>query len=144
MKKNLLIISLLIIGGCSTTASHIGTVQKTATGDEYSIKDTKQGFMVAGHHNEYQFVRNSRKGFTSCMQLINNAARSYAETKNKDIILPKWDEIEIIDHGRDIITAVMHVNCQYEYKFTEDQSDIVEKINELKFLYDFGALTKEE
>ena len=142
--KVLLVIIMLLVSGCSTMPRHIGEIQTNQMGDEYSIRDAKNGFMVAGHYSEYQFIRNSKSGFTGCMQLINDAARKHAEQKNKTIHLPRWNEIEIVDHGRDLITAVMHVNCQYEYKFDNNELDIVEKLNNLKSLLDSGALTTEE
>ena len=103
--------------GCSTSPSHVGEVQKTNGGAEFSIKDTKDGFIVAAHYSEYQFVRNSKRGFIGCAKVINDAAESYSNNKGDILELPNWDKIQIIDHGRDILTAVMHVNCQYEYIF---------------------------
>lgn len=135
---------LLIMSGCSTTPRHVGEAHKTEDGDEYSIKNVTGGFIVAGHYSEYQFVRNSRRGFTGCMRVINSAAMEYADSKNEEISYPKWNEIEIIDHGRDIITAIMNVNCQYRYKFTKPKTDIVQELEKLKSMYDAGSLNESE
>ena len=83
MKHIFPIILLFLVGSCSTTTTHVGSVEKTENGHEYSIKETKTGFIVAGHYNEYQFVRNSKNGFIGCMRVINNAAREHAESMNK-------------------------------------------------------------
>lgn len=145
MNKTLVFIFLLLLlSACSTKTSHVGDVHATKQGYEYSIKDTPKGFIVVGHYSEYQFFRNSRSGFCGCMQIINDAAQNYASSKNKEINLPRWDEIQIIDHGRDLITAVMNVNCQHEYKYIEPETNIVESLRKLKILYDTGGLTREE
>ena len=144
MNRIKIIFISLIISACSTTPNHVGVVHKTKKGNEFSIKDTKSGFLVAGHFSEYQFVRNSRSGFTGCMRVINSAARDYSDSKNDEIGYPKWDEIEIIDHGRDIISAIMHVNCQYEYKFIKSKCGLVQELEKLKNLYDSGAINKQE
>lgn len=140
-----LVLFSLILISCSTTPTHVGTPMITEKGHEYSIKDTEDGFIVAGHFSEYQFVRNSQKGFTGCMWVINNAAKEYARSKGKEVDLPKWDEIEIIDHGRDIVTAIMNVNCRCEYEFISDDSDdLVTGLERLKKLHDAGAITDYE
>jgi hypothetical protein len=120
-----LLICFFVLSGCSTTTSHLGEAKKTTDGDEVSIKDTDTGFIVTGHYSEYQFIRNSERGFTGCARLINDTAREHSETIGKGITFPQWDEIEIIDHGRDLITAVMHVNCRFEYKFLDEEVDVV-------------------
>lgn len=135
---------LLIISGCSTTSRHVGEAHQTKGGDEFSIKNVTGGFIVAGHYSEYQFIRNSRRGFTGCMQVINSAAKEHADSTNEEISYPKWDEIEIIDHGRDIVTAIMNVNCQYSYKFAKPKTNIVQELEKLKSMHDSGAINESE
>lgn len=118
MKYTIPLIFLIALSGCSTTPSHVGPAEKTLTGDEFSIQATDNGFTVSGHFSNYQFIRNSRKGFTGCMSLINIAAIDYATSKNKKILtMPSWNQVEIVDHGRDLFTAIMHVNCKYSYSY---------------------------
>jgi hypothetical protein len=68
----------------------------------------------------------------------------YADSNGKEVEVPTWTEIEIIDHGRDIITAVMNVNCRYEYRFKTNlgKADIVDSLKDLKQLRDEGELSK--
>ena len=124
MYRPIIILFFTALSACSTTPSHVGTVQKTQDGSEYSIKDTTAGFLISGHFSDYQFVRNSKAGFSGCTNVLNFAARDYANKKNKEVSYPKWDEVEIIDHGRDIITAIMRVNCQYQYKYSNPKKDL--------------------
>lgn len=139
-----IIVSILFISACSTTTKHIGQIQKTNDGNEFSIKDTNDGFLVAGHYSEHQFIRDSRAGFSGCMTVINIAARDYAKKKNKEVLYPHWNEIEIIDHGRDLVSAVMNVNCQHHYLFTSTNNNVVNELESLKKLYDSGAINNEE
>lgn len=150
MKRFLTLILCLGLVGCSVSRSHVGEVHRGSDNQEYSIKETKNGFIVAGHYSEHQFIRSSQDGFAGCTAVINNAARKYAESKGKEVLFPKWNEIEIIDHGRDIITAVMRVNCQHEYKYVDtvtnasNGGNIVSELEKLKSLLDSGAITQEE
>jgi len=139
-----LLVIPVFVAACSTTPRHVGEAKKTQDGDEYSIKDSRNGFVVAGHYSEHQFIRNSRQGFTGCMRVINDAARSHADAKGKQVLFPKWNEIEIIDHGRDIITAIMNVNCQYEYKYISGEQDFIGELERLQLLLSSGAITKAE
>lgn len=134
----------IFISACSTTPSHIGEVQKNKDGSEFSIKDTENGFMIAAHYSEYQFVRNSKSGFIGCMEILNTAAESYAKTKSKSVNYPKWDEIEIVDHGRDLLTAVMNVNCKHQYKYQKENKNIVSELEKLKSLRESEAITEQE
>lgn len=137
-------LSTLFISACSTTPTHLGQIQKTKDGNEFSIKDTNDGFLVSGHYSEYQFIRNSRAGFSGCMTIINIAARDYAKKKNKEVLYPHWNEIEIIDHGRDILSAIMNVNCRHHYLFTSTKNNVVNELESLKKLYDSGAINDKE
>ncbi len=132
------------ISACSTTPSHVGKAQKNDDGSEFSIKDTNNGFIVAAHYSEYQFVRNSKSGFIGCMEVLNSAAETHAEKKNKSVAYPKWNEIEIVDHGRDLLTAIMNVNCKYQYKYQALNTNIASELEKLKSLKDSGALTEQE
>ena len=138
------ILLVIALSACSTTPSHVGTAHKTKDGSEFSIKDTKGGFLVSGYFSDYQFIRNSKAGFTGCMNILNSAARNYANTNNEGISYPEWNEIEIIDHGRDLITAVMHVNCQYQYKFAKSTSSLSSELQNLKALHESGAINDKE
>ncbi|CAH0529948.1 hypothetical protein [Vibrio hippocampi] len=117
MRKLLSLWFIVLLAGCSTKPSHVGEPIKTKEGDEFSIQNTEQGFTVAGHYSEYQFVRSSHDGFVGCTQLINNAAKDYAAKSGQSVSLPKWEDVTIVDHGRDIITAIMNVNCEYTYQY---------------------------
>jgi len=143
MRVRSLILPLACLG-CSTTPSHVGRVVETPDGHEYSIRENPDGFVVAGHYSEWQFVRNSQSGFDGCKQIINSAAEKFATSKGKSVALPSWDEIEIIDHGRDIITAIMNVNCQYSYTFLEPQADLVSDLERLKTLLESGSISQRE
>jgi hypothetical protein len=139
-----IIFLVMALSACSTTPSHVGSVERTKDGSEYSIKDTEGGFLVSGHFSDYQFVRNSKAGFTGCMNVLNSAARDYAIKKGEEISYPKWDEIEIIDHGRDIISAVMHVNCQYQYRFSIPTNSLASELEKLKQLHESNAIIDKE
>jgi len=121
MNRRLFLSVIVAAFGCSTTPTHVGEPIKTTDGDEYSIKATPNGFIAAGHYSEYQFIRNSRRGFIGCARLMNDGARDYSRSLDKTVQYPQWDEIEIVDHGRDIITAIMNVNCRHAYKFLEPE-----------------------
>jgi hypothetical protein len=155
--KNILIISLLIffLTSCSNTrARHVGTPSIDANGNEYSIKPNESGFFVVGHYSEHQFVRNSRDGFIGCTDVLNKAAREYADSHKLTIEYPTWNEVTIINHSRNIISAIMHVNCQFEYKKDNEltsnkpkqstKSSITNQLTELSDLYEKGLLSKEE
>ncbi|OCH22566.1 hypothetical protein, partial [Aliivibrio sp. 1S128] len=124
------------MSACSTSPSHVGSVNKDKSGDEFSIKENGSSFVVAGHYSEYQFVRNSQDGFIGCTNLLNKAAKEYASNNELTINYPTWNEVTIIDHGRDILTAVMNVNCQFEYK---DINQIVTDLDITGELKDLSA-----
>ena len=116
MKRITTTLSLIFLVGCSVSPSHVGTVNKDDKGDEFSIKSNNSGFIVAGHYSEFQFIRNSKEGFIGCTHLINIAAKEYAKNNNILVNYPAWNEVTVIDHGRDILTLIMNVNCKFEYK----------------------------
>ena len=122
MNKALLSLVLVVslgLSACSTKPSHIGTVVVTNSGDEYSLSEkTTESVHVVGAYYEYQFVRNSESGFKGCTKLMNNAAKAYAKGLAKSFTPITWQTMQAdgyIDHGRDLITAIMYVNCQYTF-----------------------------
>ena len=49
---------------------------------------------------------------------MNNAAKTYAKGLAKSVTPITWQKMQTdgyIDHGRDLITAIMYVNCQYTF-----------------------------
>ncbi|MGF1822649.1 SHOCT domain-containing protein [Vibrio alginolyticus] len=146
MRKLLSVSLVALLVGCSTKPSHVGEPVQTKDGDEFSIQQVENGFTVAGHYSEYQFVRSSRDGFAGCTNLINNAAKEYAANNGKSVSLPKWEDVTVIDHGRDIITAVMNVNCEYTYEYANapKSTSKVSDLNSLVDLYERGLLTEPE
>lgn len=146
MRKLLSVSLVALLVGCSTKPSHVGEPVHTKDGDEFSIQQVENGFTISGHYSEYQFVRSSRDGFTGCTNLINNAAKEYVANNGESVSLPKWEDVTIIDHGRDIITAVMNVNCEYTYEYTNSSKSTskVSDLNSLVDLYERGLLTESE
>ncbi|MGS0724757.1 SHOCT domain-containing protein [Shewanella sp. 0m-11] len=146
MYKTLSVCLLAILAGCSTNPNHVGELEVTKSGDEFSIIDRADGFTVAGHYSEYQFIRSSQDAFVGCTKLINNAAKLHAENHQKTVSLPKWEDVTIVDHGRDLITAIMNVNCTHDYKYYSEQvaSSELPDLNSLVDLYERGLLTKDE
>ncbi|CAM4075058.1 SHOCT domain-containing protein [Vibrio neonatus] len=145
--RNLLSFSLAsLLVGCSLKPSHVGEPVHTKDGDEFSIRQTDTGFTVAGHYSEYQFVRSSRDGFIGCTKLINDAAQDYVTKTGQSVRQPSWEDVTIVDHGRDIITAVMNVNCEYTYQYAKpaDPKTKVTDLKSLADLYERGVLTDSE
>lgn len=146
MRKFYVFSFVFLLAACSSKPSHVGKPVLTEEGDEFSIQPTDTGFKVAGHYSEYQFVRSSRDGFIGCTKLINNVARDFAAKSEQSVSLPKWEEVTIVDHGRDILTAIMNVNCEYTYKYRKFDltTNKVNDLNSLVDLYERGLLTDSE
>ena len=115
------LIALLIVAtvGCSTNVNHHKSpVKHDINGDSYSVVTTAETVEVTARYSEYQFIRSSEDGFKGCADLMNFAASEYALTGNKTVNFIDWTVVKkegLIDHGRDLITAVMNVNCRYTY-----------------------------
>ncbi|GAM78153.1 hypothetical protein JCM19241_4858 [Vibrio ishigakensis] len=73
-------------------------------------------------------------------------ARDFAAKSEQSVSLPKWEEVTIVDHGRDILTAIMNVNCEYTYKYRKFDltTNKVNDLNSLVDLYERGLLTDSE
>lgn len=117
MKYIVIIVLLIFATACSKTTSHVGDVQKYNSNSEYSIKDVQKGFVVYVHYSDYQFVRNSKEAFRDTSEIMNAIAEKYAAEKGVSIKPVNWNELTIIDHGRDIVSAIMRVNAMHTYEF---------------------------
>lgn len=118
MKKSILALSLLVLTGCSLNTPHVGNVVDVNNGT-YSTEIVAGKLHVVASFSEYQFVRSSESGFRGCTRVMNNAARIYTVQNNKSYHPITWRTMQdygYIDHGRDILTAIMNVNCEYYYK----------------------------
>lgn len=119
MTRVLIAMLAVVIVGCSTNKNyHMSTVKQDNNGDTYSLVTTSTTVEVTARYSEYQFVRSSENGFKGCANLMNFAASEYASTVNRAIDNIDWTVVKkeaLLDHGRDLITAVMNVNCRYTY-----------------------------
>lgn len=116
--------SLLVLSGCSTGINHVGEPQQFNSDgvmiDEYSLSDYGYGVHVVAEYSEYQGIRSSESGFRGCTNILNTVSMNYAASKNQRVNRISWREMKdygYIDHGRDIITAVMNVNCEYYFDY---------------------------
>ncbi len=121
MKKLLLsLVAVVSFSGCSTSTPHTGTISENSNGDEYSIELSDNSIQVTAQFTEYQFIRDSESGFIGCTDIMNTIANEEATKLDKSINPISWETMKkdgYIDHGRDILTAIMNVNCRYTYKF---------------------------
>ncbi|WP_192888798.1 hypothetical protein [Vibrio bathopelagicus] len=120
----MVLFSVLVLSGCSTGINHIGEPQQFNPDGvmvgEYSIKDYGYGVHVVAEFSEYQGMRNSESGFRGCTNILNTVAMKHATSKDERVNRISWWEMKeyvYIDHGRDIITDVMNVNCEYYFDY---------------------------
>ena len=88
--------------------------------DEYSVKDYGDGVHVVAEFSEYQGMRSSESGFRGCTNILNTVATKHAADKGERVTRISWKQMKdygYIYHGRDIITAVMNVNCEYYFDY---------------------------
>lgn len=127
MKAGLLsvvLFTLFLLSGCSTGINHIGEPQQFNPDDilvdEYSVQDYGYGVHVVAEFSEYQGMRSSESGFRGCTNILNTVATKHAADKGERVTRISWKQMKdygYIDHGRDIITAVMNVNCEYYFDY---------------------------
>ncbi|KAB0287107.1 hypothetical protein F2P58_21015 [Vibrio fortis] len=124
LKETLLIVASTILSGCSLGIDHIGEAKQFNPDgtmiDEYSINDYGYGVHVRAEYSEHQFIRSSASGFRGCTNVLNTVALNHAKETGKRIKIISWREMKengYIDHGRDPITAVMNVNCEYYFDY---------------------------
>lgn len=124
--KTVIVTSVLVLtlSGCSTGINHIGEPQQFNPDeimvDEYSVKDYGYGVHVVAEYSEYQGIRNSESGFRGCTNILNTVAMKHAASIGERATRISWREMKeygYIDHGRDIITDVMNVNCEYYFDY---------------------------
>lgn len=122
--ETLLISVSTILSGCSLGIDHIGEAKQfNPEGiiiDDYSVSDYGYGVHVRAEYSEYQFMRDSASAFRGCTNVLNTVALNHANEIDKRIKIISWREMKehgYIDHGRDPITAVMNVNCEYYYDY---------------------------
>lgn len=120
----MVLFSVLVLSGCSTGINHIGEPQQFNPDgvmvDEYSLNDYGYGVHVVAEFSEYQGMRNSESGFRGCTNILNTVAMKHATSKDERVNRISWREMKeygYIDHGRDIITDVMNVNCEYYFDY---------------------------
>ena len=122
----MVLFSVSVLSGCSTGINHIGEPQQFNPDgvmvDEYSLKDYGYGVHIVAEFSEYQGIRSSESGFRGCTNILNNVAMKHATSKGQRVTRISWREMKnygYIDHGRDIITDVMNVNCEYYFDYTK-------------------------
>ncbi|MEZ8695998.1 hypothetical protein AB4169_02970 [Vibrio lentus] len=120
----MVLLSVFVLSGCSTGINHVGEPQQFNPDgvmvDEYSLNDYGYGVHIVAEFSEYQGMRSSESGFRGCTNILNNVAMKHATSKGERVTRISWREMKdygYIDHGRDIITAVMNVNCEYYFDY---------------------------
>ncbi|MEX0334137.1 hypothetical protein [Vibrio tubiashii] len=127
MKKFTIVSALAALtSACSLHTPHIGEVVEggtnpyTGVSTEYSILATDYDVTVVASFSEYQGMRDSKAGFKGCTRVMNDAAKAYADNTGKRIKPINWQTMKedgYLDHGRDILSAIMNVNCKYTYEY---------------------------
>ncbi|WP_052878293.1 hypothetical protein [Vibrio coralliirubri] len=121
---SVVLFSVLVLSGCSTGINHIGEPQQFNPDgimiDEYSVHDYGYGVHVVAEFSEYQGIRSSESGFRGCTNILNTVSMKHAASQGKRVTRISWQQMKdygYIDHGRDIITDVMNVNCEYYFDY---------------------------
>lgn len=127
MIRNLLLfVGFIALSGCTSPLRHAGTVTESgsaysSSGSTYvSSHESKQWVRVVAEFREYQFVRSSKSGFIGCSDALNQRALERAEANEKSIDIITWQQMKedgYIDHSRDIVSAIMVVQCQWKYDY---------------------------
>ncbi|CDT88803.1 conserved exported hypothetical protein [Vibrio coralliirubri] len=121
---SVVLFSVLVLSGCSTGINHVGEPQQFNPDgimiDEYSVNDYGYGVHVVAEYSEYQGIRSSEGGFRGCTNILNTVSMKHAASKRERVSRISWQQMKdygYIDHGRDIITDVMNVNCEYYFDY---------------------------
>ncbi|MBW3696061.1 hypothetical protein EK599_10155 [Vibrio sp. T187] len=125
LKQSLLAsITIVFLSGCSLGINHIGEPKqynpKGVMVDEYSIDDYGIGVHVRAEYSEFQVWRSSASGFRGCTNILNTIAQKHAIEKGQRVTRINWQDMKLngyLDHGRDMLTGVMNVNCEYYFDY---------------------------